>query len=338
MKLKKAVILHRVLQYIIFLCVILFGFIGFIGCGGGGGDGGPQGPQYKGLTTQAQITATNAELFAAGAFGAGRAGSAFSGTGASGTGAVEKSTEGNINSFRTFSISQALMDAALQVDPSSIPGPPFIGTSESDTVPGPCGGTVSYTIQYNDSTGAFSGTFTFNNFCDTGVTLNGSTTVTGTINLFTSTIENINFHFSSLSDGSSTLSGDMNIDFAVSPIRIDFNTLLEVNATKIVYWAEDYVIYLSESSDTTGNYVDVTISSGNYYEPDYGYVSVTTPTTFRVYYSDTWPSSGVLVATGTGNTKVRLTAINNTQCQIDADLDGNDIYESDIGTYNWPDL
>jgi hypothetical protein len=57
------------------------GFTGIIGCGGGGGGGGAE-PDivYTGLTTPAQITDANAELFAAGAFGAGRTGSAFSGT------------------------------------------------------------------------------------------------------------------------------------------------------------------------------------------------------------------------------------------------------------------
>ena len=69
------------------------------------------------------------------------------------------------------------------------------------------------------------------------------------------------------------------------------------------------------------NYADVNISFGFYYDPDYGYVAVETPTPFRVFDTDIWPSSGVMVATGTGNTKARLTSISNTQCQIDAALD-----------------
>jgi len=321
---------HKVLQYIFLLCVIFLGIISIIGSGGGGGGGSAPPPiTYSGLTTQAEITDANAELFAAGAFGAGRTGSTFSGIGA-----VEKSGDGDISSFRTFWIIQTLKDAVLQVDLSSITSPPFIGASESGTEPGPCGGTVSYSIQYNETTGVFSGTFTFKSYCDSGVVISGSTTVSGTINLGTSMIEDIHFKFTSLSDGSSTLSGNLNMDLTVSPIQVDFDTYLKNNATNTVYWAQDYVIYITDG----GSYLDVEINSGNYYEPDYGYVTISTPTPFRIYNLDLWPSSGVMVVTGTGNTKVRLTAISNTQCQIDADLDGNNIYEWGPVTKNWEDL
>jgi len=326
---------HKVLQYIFLLCVIFLGIISIIGTGGGGGGGSAPPPiTYSGLTTQAEITDANAELFAAGAFGAGRTGTTFSDMGA-----VEKSGDGDISSFRIFSISQVLKDAVLQVDLSSITSPPFIGASKSSTEDGPCGGTVSYSIQYNETTGVFSGTFTFKSYCDSGVVISGSTTVSGTINLGTSMIEDIHFKFTNLSDGSSTLRGDLYMDFTVSPIRIDYDTYLKDNATNTVYWAQDYVIKITEGVDVDGDYLDVEINSGNYYEPDYGYVTITTPTPFRIYVSDLYPREGVMVATGTGSTKVRLTAISNTECQIDADLNGDDIYD-DWGpvTKNWEDL
>jgi hypothetical protein len=330
MKPKEAVVLHRVLQFMIFSCVILFGFTGIIGCGGGGGGGSaPPAITYTGLTTQAQITDTNSVVLSSGAFGAGRTGSAFSGTGA-----VEKSSDGNIESFRTFRIAQALKDAALQADLSSIPGPPYIGATSSGTDTGTCGGTVSYTLQYNDATGAFSGSFTFSSYCDTGVTISGRTTVSGTINTGTSTLEDIRFDFTNISDGSSTLNGYIDIDFTVSPIQIGFDFLLKDTASSKVYRVANFVMEVTISA----SYVDVNITSGAYYDPDYGYVTITTPTPFRVYNTDTWPSTGVIVVTGTGNTKARLTTIDNTQCQIDADLDGNDIYEWGPNTYNWADL
>jgi len=326
---------HKVLQYIFLLCVIFLGIISIIGTGGGGGGGStPPSITYSGLTTQAVITDTNAELFAAGAFGAGRTGSSFSNIGA-----VEKSSDGDISSFRIFSISQALKDAVLQVDLSSITSPPFIGALQSGTEEGSCGGTVSYSMQINETTGVFSGTFTFSSYCDSGVVISGSTTVSGTFNIGTSTFDVIHFHFTNLSDGSSTLSGDMDMDFRVSPIEIDLDTYLKDNANT-VYWAQDYVIYITEGVEGFGDsYLDVEINSGKYYEPDYGYVTITTPTPFRVFYvSDLWPSSGVMVATGTGNTKVRLTAISNTECQIDADLDGDGDYELGPANKNWEDL
>jgi len=86
--------------------------------------------------------------------------------------------------------------------------------------------------------------------------------------------------------------------------------------------------------------VDVEIVSGKYYDPTYGYIDVVTTDNFRFLESDnyTWPSSGVMVVTGTDNTKARLTAVSNTQCQIDADLDGDGDYEWGPVTKNWVDL
>jgi hypothetical protein len=331
MKSKRSGGIHRVLQYVLLSCVIIFGFVSIIGSGGGGGDGGSAQSQitYTGLTTQAQITDTNLVALSSGAVGAGLTGSSFSGTGA-----IEKTADGHIESFKTLRIAQALKDAALQVDLSSIPGPPFVGATSSGTDPGPCGGTVSYSLQYNDATGVFSGRFTFNSYCDTGVTISGRTTVSGTINTGTSTIEDIRFDFTSLSDGSSTLDGYLDIDFTVSPIRIGFDALFKDGATSKVYWVSNFVIYITIGA----NYVDVNLSSGAYYDPDYGYVTITTPTPFRVYNSDFWPSDGVIVVAGAGNTKARLTTTDNTQCQIDADLDGDDTYEWGPNTYNWADL
>lgn len=339
MKLKQADSIYRILQYIFLSCVILLGFTGIIGCGGGGGGSAPPPITYTGLTTQADITDANAELFAAGAFEGGRTGSAFSRTGA-----VEKSSNGNISSFRTFRISQTLKDAALQVDLSSITSPPFIGASESGTENGSCGGTVSYIIQYNDTTGVLSGTFTFNKYCDSGVVITGSTSVSGAINLGTSTFENIHFQFETLSDGSSTLRGDLDMDFTASPIRAELDTYIRDNATGTVYWASNYVMILTEISGYIYA-VDVEIISGDFYEPDYGYVTVETLTPFSIIETvdtDIWPHSGVMIATGTGNTKVRLTAIgdifSSTQYRIDADLDGDDTYEWGPVTKNWEDL
>jgi len=330
---KQACRIYMILRYFCVSCVVLFGIISIIGSGGGGGDGGStESPIiYTGLTTQAEITDANAEVLAAGAFEGGRTGSAFSSTGA-----VETATDENTISFRTLKVTQALKDAILKVDLSFVSGGPFIGAtqSESGSVAGPCGGTASYSLQYDDATGVFSGTFTFNSYCDSGVVITGRTTVSGTVNIGLSIFEDIHFNFTNLSDGSSTLNGDIYIDFTVSPIRIDFDTLLKDNATSKVYWASDYVMYVTEGV----NYADVNISSGTYYDPDYGYVTVITPTPFRVYDTDIWPSSGIIIATGIGNAKVRLTAISSMQCQIDADLDGDDIYEWGPDTKNWEDL
>lgn len=321
------------------LCIITFGLIISIGCGGGGGDAPPPASiTYTGITTQAEITDANAEVIAAGAFEGGRSGSALSVFGA-----VENGTDENSISFRTLKIPQVLEDALFQVDLSFVSGGPFIGVtqSESGSVSGTCGGTASYTIQYNDQSGDFWGNFSFSSYCNGGVTFSGGVNFSGSLDLSDPNnpiFDEFTFTFTNLSDGSGTFNGTVNIDFSSTPIIVSFNAYLKDNTTEKVYWVRDYDMYITEGADGIGNYVDLEIVSGTYYDPDYGYITIETTTPIRTYEIDEWPSSGVIVVTGYNNNKVRLTVIDETQCEIDADLDGNDSYEWGPVVKNWVDL
>ena len=330
----------NVFQFISLMCIITLGLITNIGCSGGGGDSTPASTSiiYTGITTQADVTDNNAQTLSAGALEGGRTGSAFSGTGA-----VETSKNENPISFRTLKVTQALEDALLQVDLSFVSGGPIIGAtqSESGSISGTCGGTASYNIQYNDQTGVFSGSFNFSSYCNGGVTFSGSANFSGFFDLSDPNnpiFEAFTFTFANLSDGSSTLNGTIEIDFSSSPIIVTFDALLKDNTTQKVYWVRDYDMYITEGVDGTGNYVDLEIISGTYYDPDYGYITVETTTPIRAYEINEWPSSGVMVVTGNNNNKIRLSAIDETQCQIDADLDGNGSYEWGPVVKNWTDL
>jgi hypothetical protein len=242
----------------------------------------------------------------------------------------------------------------LQVDFSTVSSGPFAGATQSDSgsFSGPCGGTVSYSIQYDDVTGVFSGTFTFNSFCYSGVVITGSATVSGTVDILSETFENFRLDFTNLSDGSSTLSGYVDYDFTVSPILVDFDAFFKDNATAKVYWVSNYVMEITEDTADVGgsgfpDWVDVRIVSGQYYDPTYGYIDVVTTVNFRFLEIDnyTWPVSGVLVGTGAtpqgaaNPTKVQLEALDVTQCRITADLDGDgDLNDYGPETINWADL
>ena len=331
-------------------CIIALGLITIIGCSSGG-DGtapapGPTPITYTGLTTQASIdTGDKAKALVAGAYGAGRAGSAFSGIGAVTTG-----TDENTISFRTLKVTQALKDALLQVDLSSVSGGPIIGAtqSESGSVSGSCGGTASYTIQVDDQTGVFSGNFSFNNYCNDGVIISGTTNFSGTFDLSdpnNPTFETVTLTFTNLTTGSATLDGTIVVDLSSSPTIVTFNALLKDNSTGKVYKVQNYTMEITEESDIGGNYVEVEISSGEYYDPDYGYVIVSTDPTapFKIYDSDEWPSSGILIVTGEigiggNNTEARLEALDADTCQITADTNGDLVYDYDSGVLNWTDL
>jgi hypothetical protein len=333
-------------------CIIAFGMIMIISCGGGG-DGtapapGPPPITYTGLTTQASIdTGDKAKALAAGAYGAGQAGSAFSAIGAVATG-----TDENTISFRTLKVTQTLKDALLQIDLSSVSGGPVIGAtqSESGSISGPCGGTASYTIKVDDQTGVFSGSLNFSSYCDGGVTISGTTDFSGTLDLSdpnNPTFETVTLSFTNLTEGSATLSGTIVVDLSSSPIIVTFNARLKDNSTGKVYKVENYMmeITLGPDLDFDGDpdYVDVEISSGKYYDPDYGYVDVLTLAPFRINDGDEYPSSGILLVTGEigiggNNTEAQLEALDADTCQITADTDGDLVYDYDSGVINWTDL
>ena len=330
----------NVIQFIGLICIITLGLITIIGCGGGGGDTTPASAPitYTGITSQAEITDANAEIIVAGAFEGGQTGSVFSDFGA-----VEAGKDENPITFRTLKVTQALKDALLKVDLSFVSGGSFIGAtqSESGSVSGMCGGTASYTIQYNDQTGFFSGSFSFSSYCNGGVTFSGSANFSGSLDLSDPNnpiFEAFTFTFTNLSDGSSTLNGTIEIDLSSSPGIVTFDALLKDNVTEKVYWVKDYDMSITEGVDGIGNYVDLDIISGTYYDPDYGYITVETTTPIRAYEINEWPSSGVIVVTGNNNNKVRLSVIDETQCEIDADLDGDGSYEWGPVVKNWADL
>ena len=334
-------------RFICLMCVLSLALITLIGCGGGGDDGGSGTTSitYTGLTTLADVTDTNAQVLVAGAFNGGRTSSALSGLGA-----VETASDENTVSFRTLEVTRALEDALLQVDLSSVSGGPIIGATqtESGSVEGPCGGTASYSIQVDDQTGIFSGSFSFSSYCDGGVTLSGSANFSGKFDLSdpnNPTFERITFTFTNLSDGSSTLDGTIEIDPSGSPVIMTIGLKLKDNATGKVYWVQNYTMEMTDGSDSGGYYVEVEISSGKYYDPDYGYVTVLTDpiAPFKIYDSDQWPSSGVLIVTGKigaggNNTRARLEALDANTCQITADTNGDLVYDYDSGVINWIDL
>jgi N-acetylneuraminic acid mutarotase len=75
--------------------------------------------------------------------------------------------------------------------------------------------------------------------------------------------------------------------------------------------------------------------TGTYYDPDQGYVTVSTPEPLLVSTED-WPILGALLCIGDKNTKARLTAINDYSYRIEADTNGDNVYNYDSGVLIWP--
>jgi hypothetical protein len=309
----------------------------FMGCGGGGGSGdggGDAGLNYTGETKQTEIDENNATAIAAGAFAAGQTGTVMTSSEASQD--YPDPTDLQIEHFRTLNVPRILGNAARSMDLRPHLHQLSLETeavyTETGTIDGPCGGTVSYILSVNDVSGEFEGTFTFANYCEHGVTISGNARVAGTVDLNSEEIITITFWFENLTDGTMAMDGNMSMDFSVSPMVCTLECLLKDKTTGKVYWAKEYHLDIYEYADR----IEVDIS-GRFYHPDHGYVEVTTEEVFVIYDGDEWPTSGILLMLGANNTKARLTAIDETTCRIEADTDGDGDYDWDSGPLLWDD-
>jgi hypothetical protein len=310
----------------------------YIGCGGGGGGGdggaGSSGITYTGLTTQAMVDKNIATDLASGAFAAGETASIFTGFAAS-----KENKEHNdlqIDTFRTLKIPSILADCIRSVDLA----PPLYTISlnvkathtETGKEYGPCGGSFSHKLSIDDITGKFNGSITFSQYCDDGITLSGKCRVRGTADPNTGDILTATFSSDDLSDKTMIMDAEISIDFFVSPMICTMDGYFKDKVAGLVYWIRDYSISIAEYA----GYKEVEIV-GTFYHPDYGYVIVSTPEPFIIYDGDDWPISGVLTVEGINSTKAILTAIDNEACRVEADTNGDGIYDWDSGILNWTD-
>jgi len=310
--------------------------IGTIGCSGGGGDGGgsstPSSITYTGSTSQATITSSNAGTLTQDAYSGGSMGTLF----ATGSTAV-----GEVNHPRTFQVTMALEKAVSGMNLSAARYESILGASitRSGSTTGSCGGSASYSITYDDVSGIFSGTMSFNSYCNENSSISGSATFSGTIDTGTKEFLAFNFSFTELTGTSGsdsfTLKGTIAFVRQPSSYNVTIDWLIRDNHSNKVYWVHNYSMTLTEGS----GYVDFLIS-GLYYDPDHGFVSLSTTNPFRIYTGNQHPSEGILVIDGStgiagGSTKARLTAISASTYRVEADTNGDDAYDWDSGTLNW---
>ena len=313
------------------IMIVLCLSLTFIGCGGSGGGSSSGGDGGNGITA-AEISEDNAATLSTGALAMGQSANIMSPSGAS------QDNQGANNSrddhFRAARIPKALSDAARSIDYS----PPLYmlhssvvaNNTFSDTEPGPCGGSVTYTITIHNLSGEFTGTFSFLDYCENGVTINGETDVEGKADVDTGDIISIIFWFDDLTDGTIVMNGKIFMDLSDSPILCTMNAYCTDTITGKVYQAKNYSLNIWEYSDR----IEVEIF-GTFYYPGYGSVTVSTEEIFVIYDGDEWPTSGILMVFGTNKTKAKLEAINNVFYRVYADTDGDGVYDFDSQNLAW---
>jgi hypothetical protein len=205
--------------------------------------------------------------------------------------------------------------------------------NKSGTVEGPCGGLFSYSLNLNKVSEEFSGSLSFEDYCDGVTRLYGETDVIGAFEVSTGDFLTATFSFDNLIQGTFTLDGEMSIDLSDSPVIAVFTAHAKDNDTERVYWLKDYSMNKTEWDGE----VEIEIS-GTFHHPDHGFVNLATTEPFIVRDEDDWPASGQIVIQGDNHTRAQLTAIDPLHCRVEADTEGDGIFEWESGVLNWTDL
>ncbi len=297
---------------------VMMGYIvamsfGLAGCGGGGGSSSIISSSYKGTTTQATVTTSNAKAVSVDAIqGAQNVAS---------VGVLGKSVaEIHESSPQILTIAKILEVSVSRVSPKAVVAKTVAATVQQ-TVYGHSG-SFSFTINGNDSTGAFSGTITFNSYEENSYApiISGNVSFIGVVNTSTSTITSVDMSMSNLQgvigSDSYTLNGSIALSsngitktLNISAVRLD-------NTNNNTYWTKDFSFVL------TGNRLTI---KGTYYDHVHGYVVVTTVTPLTVLTYSSTPTSGQLLFTGSNGTKARLT-YKFSGYTLDVDVSGNNTY------------
>lgn len=269
---------------------------------------------YSGVTAPASLSSTNAATLLAGAFQGGQAGNAFGSTAA-------VADQPAPSESRTLLLSQGLLGIIRQANLSALNSAAAAVNNVSNQVSGNCGGQMAYTGTADDASNQFYATFTFTNYCQDGTTFSGTATASGVIDSLLG-FSNLSLSFDALTvaslGDSFTANGYELITPTAGAFTVKMNQLLEDGATKRVYRFDQLVFTVQQGSGL----VDISIGSGRYYDPRYGYIDLSTPTVLVINDGDYWPSSGIITGTGF-NSSASLTAQSNTTYQLDVDTNGD---------------
>lgn len=303
------------------------------GCGGGGSDEGEisLSLSFTGVESAALITPENVQEIAASASLGGVIGITFEALPTRQVSWDDDSMDAPI-----LNVLQVIDDAIHRVDLSSGGNAIAAVTTKEGRIDGGCGGDASYTIGVDEVTGTFSGTISFNDYCDREIILKAGSDFSGLFDNITNAFLEFNFSFNNLivtAGGQPYIfDGDSSFDKTSIPKIIELEILIQ-NPSGRVFWVNSYILSIIEVEARLD--FDIT---GRFYHPDYGFVDITNETTFRIFDTDDWPSSGTLFFKGADNTSARLIALDAMTAEVTADTAGDGFDDFDTGAINWENL
>ncbi len=299
------------------------------GEGGGGGESVPDNPvtpiSYTGSTNQAVISTGNAAYIAIGGLQGGAPGTGNSGLG---TASINVSAEWEQNYPRLLTLSRTLERSVRNIDSAPLHGEITVSVEYSDiqTRAGECGGMAYYSIRYDDD-GNVSGTDTYVDYCNDGVTVSGGINYSGRkTSIYSNEYLELSISFGPFqivdADGTFTTQGTIDYDYTVSPVAVTMDLLMNCSCDGKIYRYENFTMTLTEGY----NYIDFEMN-GRFYEPDYGYLDISTVETFRVHDNASWPDRGEFVFTGNSGTMARFIILSDTEYAVEVDTDGDGFYD-----------
>ncbi len=301
------------------------------GCGDAGGT--PSNLSYTGSTSPAALNPTNSASLLGDAYSGGNSGLSISNVHAG----LADYSAGASRRPRTIVLTEGLISFVRRAAADDTLARPDVAATIANiprtTLTGNCGGTATIDGSYDDGTRSISLSANLNKYCQDGTTLNGTVGASGlgiadgqqNINPTSLTVTLSGLDAAYSGDAFSA-AGTISIAPQAGHAYINDNAIMTIDlllkdtATAKIYKLKNFKVSLS-STIATVSYEDITLN-GRYYDPDQGYIDVSTPTPLRLIYNDQWPSSGSLRASGLNSTAT-LTAQSNTTYQLDVDTDGN---------------
>lgn len=270
--------------------------LGLSGCGGGGGGGVSSddiSTSYKGVTTQATVTPSNAAALSVDAMDNAQGSSDISGV-------LGKTVSGQGNSISALELTK-VVETMIE---KSVSGK-IVGKSAasliSRTVDGYSGSASVSVSSINPLNGSVSGSVKFYSYrkdTDSPV-VSGTVTFDGTVNT-SGSIKSIDMSLQNVTAVSGTEAVTMlgTIAIADDSDKITINLVETNNATSKTNWMKNIIFTLSGTAMTI---------SGTYYNHTYGWVTISTLTPLTVSNYEDTPTGGQLLFTGASSTKARLT-------------------------------
>ncbi len=305
------------------MAATLFCTLALVACGGSGGgsdSGGGNAVSYNGLTSQAEIDQNNAQTLSFEAYAGGSEPTDLEGINPLFAAQATNST-GAIPDVDMPALAKTMKDILLSMEPQASGSTPVAAMVPVDTITmdGDCDGRATGSISIDTVTGALSASFTFTNYqgygegfvCDgTGEMLSGKVKMLMEIDVDNpDAMGTMTMEFAPLTivQGTDdlTLSGSIEVvELDIDTEQVTTNIVIRDNTLEKTFKIQDFVIQITNF----GTYAEENILSGRFYNPDFGYVDISTPVApIRTNFGDDHPSAGELYCAGSNGSEVTVT-------------------------------